>query len=73
MHLTHDPNAPAADPIGFDDFLKVDIRVGTIMAAERPWIVLMIMIISIDPDTAHRNEVRIKSDSPIMKIFFLPN
>jgi tRNA-binding protein len=33
MHATHDPTAPAAAIIGFDDFLAVDIRVGTILEA----------------------------------------
>lgn len=34
MHMTHDPAAPPAEPISFDAFLAVDIRVGTIVEAE---------------------------------------
>ena len=34
MHLTHDPAASAAEPISFDDFLAVDVRIGTILSAE---------------------------------------
>ena len=33
MHMTHDPSPPPAPEIGFDDFLAVDVRVGTIVAA----------------------------------------
>ena len=33
MHMTHDPASPPAPEIAFDDFLAVDIRVGTIVAA----------------------------------------
>ncbi len=34
MHLAHAPDAPRADEIGFDQFLGVDIRVGTVLLAE---------------------------------------
>ncbi len=34
MHLLHDPAAPAAPEITFDQFLAVDIRVGRIVSAE---------------------------------------
>jgi tRNA-binding protein len=34
MHLLHPAAAPAAPTISFDQFLAVDIRVGTIVAAE---------------------------------------
>ena len=36
MHVTHDPSAPAAPTIAFDQFLAVDVRVGTIVEA-RPF------------------------------------
>lgn len=34
MHAGHDLDAPAGPPITFDDFLAVDIRMGTVVAAE---------------------------------------
>ena len=34
MHLTHDPADPPGETIAFDDFLRVDIRVGRIVSAE---------------------------------------
>jgi tRNA-binding protein len=34
MHMLHDPNAPPAPAITFDQFLSVDIRIGTVVAVE---------------------------------------
>jgi len=34
MHLSHDPSAPTAPTITFDQFLAVDIRVGRIIEVE---------------------------------------
>ena len=34
MHMTHAADAPTAPQIDFDQFLAVDVRIGTIVAAE---------------------------------------
>ncbi|WP_294358736.1 tRNA-binding protein [uncultured Sphingomonas sp.] len=34
MHVTNAPDAPGAGPITFDDFMRVDVRVGTILAVD---------------------------------------
>ena len=34
MHLAHDPAAPPAAQISFDQFLAVDIRIGTVIAVD---------------------------------------
>ena len=33
MHANHDPAAETSPVIGFDDFLRVDVRIGTIIEA----------------------------------------
>lgn len=48
MHMSHDPVSAAADPISFEQFLAVDIRVGRVLSAaplpgaRKPAIKLMI-------------------------------
>ena len=34
MHLAHSPEAPREPEIDFDQFLSVDIRIGTVLSAE---------------------------------------
>jgi tRNA-binding protein len=34
MHLSHAPDAPRGEEITFDQFLAVDVRVGTVLSAE---------------------------------------
>ena len=48
MHVVHDPSTPAADPIAFADFARIDIRIGTVREclpfpqARNPSFILMI-------------------------------
>lgn len=34
MHVTFDPSEPPGEQVEFDDFLAVDVRVGTVLVAE---------------------------------------
>lgn len=34
MHMLHDPSAPPAEPVTFDEFLRVDIRAGRIIRVD---------------------------------------
>ncbi len=34
MHVSHEPDAPRGETITFDQFLAVDIRIGTVLLAE---------------------------------------
>jgi tRNA-binding protein len=34
MHKLSDPAAPPAEPVTFDQFLAIDIRVGTVVAVD---------------------------------------
>ena len=34
MHLSHEPDAPRGEEITFDQFLSVDIRIGTVLLAK---------------------------------------
>jgi tRNA-binding protein len=48
MHIVHNPDTLPADPITFDEFLKIDVRAGTIreclpfVEARNPSFILMI-------------------------------
>ena len=57
MHVIHDPASEAEETIAFSDFLKVDIRIGTVLSAEelvgarKPSIKL---VIDFGPGVGHR-------------------
>jgi tRNA-binding protein len=82
MHVTHDPAAAPAEPIGFDQFLAVDIRVGTIVealpfpAARKPSYRLMIdfgPVLGVKKSSAQITERHRIEDLPGMQVAAVVN
>ena len=82
MHDTHDPAAAPAEPIGFDQFLAVDIRVGTIVealpfpAARKPSYRLMIdfgPVLGVKKSSAQITERHRIEDLPGMQVAAVVN
>ena len=51
------PTAPAADRIGIDDFMKVELRVAKVLAAERVEKSKKLLKLQVDVGTEHRTLV----------------
>ena len=82
MHIIHHPDSPAADTITFPDFLKVDIRAGTIVEASafnksrKPSYVLMInfgSVLGIRKSIAQITERYAVADLPGQRVMAVVN